>query len=303
MNRPKSKTKAVFPMILSLRRARRYLPAALILLCAAICALISKPRAALPAAGEAAVPVPIVMYHSVCHSPYLPPGDYLIAPETLESDLIALKEAGFESVFIADLIEFSCNHASLPRKPVVLTFDDGFLNAKTDVLPLLTKYGMKGAVSVVGEFTRQFSENPDPNPAYAYLTFSDVRELSESGVFEIGNHTDAMHATSGRFGAMKKPGESAEAYRAALRGDLEALQRELAQKSGVTPEFFAYPFGAVSEDSGEVIRALGFRASLSCREGINYLTGNPQELFGLRRFNRPAGISSAEFLRRLTAQE
>ena len=48
-------------------------------------------------------------------------------------------------------------------------------------------------------------------------------------------------------------------------------------------------------DSIQYIKELGFKASLSCTEGINYITHNPDCLYLLKRFNRPAGLNSKDF--------
>ena len=56
-----------------------------------------------------------------------------------------------------------------------------------------------------------------------------------------------------------------------------------------------YPFGMVSKGATEVIQKLGYRMSLSCTEGISYITDDKDCLFMLKRNNRPYGISSEEF--------
>ena len=66
----------------------------------------------------------------------------------------------------------------------MITFDDGFRNNLTDGLPLLEKYGMKATVAVVGCYSERFSDTPDPNPAYAHLSWDDITELTQSGRVE-----------------------------------------------------------------------------------------------------------------------
>jgi peptidoglycan/xylan/chitin deacetylase (PgdA/CDA1 family) len=181
----------------------------------------------------------------------------------------------------------------------VITFDDGCLNFLTLAAPILREYGMKAVVSVVGEYTDEYARSGDRNPNYAYLSWDDIRAIADSGIAEIGNHSYAMHSLGARRGCMKMAGEDDNTYREALKSDLSRLQTELAEKSGVRPEVFTYPYGLISGQSLPVIRGLGFAAALTCEEKVNVLTGNPDELYSLGRFNRPAGISTEQFMARV----
>ena len=248
---------------------------------------------------EARMPaVPILMYHSVCNNERVQ-SDYRVSPETFEHDLAYLREKGYTAVFVADLISYVYEGYALPEKPVILTLDDGYLNNLTEVLPLLEKYDMKATVSVVGEFSETFSASPDRNPLYAYLTWEDIRALDASGRVEIGNHTYAMHEIGTRRGCMKLVSESEERYDKALTEDLNRLQDTLTQNAGLTPIVFTYPYGFVSEESIPVLRKLGFLAALTCYERINYITGEPAQLYRLGRFNRIPGNSTEAFMRKV----
>lgn len=243
------------------------------------------------------VSVPILMYHSVLEREN--GSVYCISEERFRADLCWLKEKGYETVFVSDLVRWAREGTPLPEKPVVITLDDGFLNAKTAVLPLLEELDMKAVVSVVGEYTERAVQENDPDPRYAYLTWEDIAALAASGRVEIGNHTFAMHGLEGRRGCARLPGEEETAYQSALREDLSRLQAQLAEKSGVTPVCFAYPYGAVSEAALPVLRELGFQAALTCEERVNLLTGDPEELYHLGRFNRPAGVETEAFFAEL----
>lgn len=256
--------------------------------------------AALCEGGEA-VPVPILMYHSILKDPASACA-YVVSPELFRSDMEYLRDNGYTTVFVSDLVDYAYSGARLPEKPVVVTFDDGFLNNLTYILPILEEMDLKAVVSVVGKYSESYSDTPDANPAYAYLTWDDIITLRESGHVEIGSHTYDMHTLGSRRGCAKRSGESEDDYRAALEADLTALQELLSEHSGVTPTVFAYPFGLVSGEALEVIKDMGFKAALTCSEKVNYLTGDPEELFYLGRFNRPAGISTQEFMKRILSE-
>ena len=241
--------------------------------------------------------VTILMYHSIL--PEENGNCYCLSEGAFRSDLEYLKAHSYETIFVSDLVDFVRQGRPLPEKPVVITLDDGYLNGLTAVLPILEELDMKATISVVGCYTQQSVEEADPNPYYAYLTWEDIRTLDESGRVEIGSHTYAMHELNGRRGTEKKSWESTSEYQSLLRADLEQLQGELAEKSGVTPQVFAYPYGFVSPESREVMEELGFTALLTCCEQVNHLTNDPEQLYNLGRYNRPSGISTQEFMARV----
>lgn len=255
------------------------------------------------AAVSRGIAVPILMYHSVGYNDRVQ-SQYILTPEAFEEDMKWLSDHGYTAVFVSDLVHFVLHKTPLPRKPVVITLDDGFLNNRTYVLPILQKYGMKAVVNVVGSFCETYSTHSDPDPSYAYLTWSDVSDLAKSGFFEIGNHTYDMHTYGERRGCMKLAGESVAAYSATLSNDLSKLQTVLTEKSGVTPTVFAYPYGAVSEEAVFVLQSLGFSAALTCNERVNTLSpGRPEDLYSLGRFNRPAGQTTEAVMERVFGEK
>lgn len=244
---------------------------------------------------QGSVPVPILMYHGLLKDPARQ-NEFYLSPATFEQDLAYLKAKGYQTVVMADLISYVDGQGTLPEKPVVLTMDDGFYNNYTYAYPLLKKYGMRAVISIVGTYTDSYTESRDSNPAYSYLTWDQIQELIQSGVFEPQNHSYRMHVINEiRKGASQREGESDEHYEAAMAGDAGLLQRKFQEMTGYQPSTFVFPFGIHSKGSTEILKRLGFRASLSCRKGINYITKDPDSLFLMKRILRPSFISSEGF--------
>ncbi len=253
-------------------------------------------NATAPAPGM--IELPIIMYHSVCLDPSQS-NEYVITARMLEEDLKYLQEHGYQSIFASQLIEYVDYGCPLPPKPILLTFDDGFLNNLNYVLPLLEKYDSKALVSIVGDFTQKYSETGNKDLNYAYLTWDDIMTISQSGYVEIGNHTYNLHSMLRRDGCMKKNSESAKSYQKLLAHDLKNMQNILWERCGITCEVFTYPYGEVSPESLPVIKDLGFRISLSVNSQINKISRDPQCLYLLSRFNRPGKMSTEQFMQRL----
>lgn len=245
------------------------------------------------AAGEV-VKLPIVMYHSVVEGSSRC-GDYVISAGQFESDVSALHEAGYETVNIADLERY-VDGGELPEKPVMITFDDGFLNNIDVCGPILEKYDMCAVLSVVGVYTEN-EERCDwkRSDNYSYLTWEEIAAADKKGTFEIQNHSYNMHGGSGRQGAKKVSGEDAATFKEKVKQDITHMQELLKQKAGVRASCFTYPYGYFDSDTKDVIRECGFAASLICYERINEVTRDPECLYNLGRFNRPSGITTAQF--------
>ena len=237
------------------------------------------------------------MYHSILKSKS---GKYIVNPSTLEDDLKFIKNNGYTTITMTDLINYVYSDYELPEKPIIITFDDGHYNNLTYALPLLEKYDMVAVISIVGKYTDTYTESDEANPNYGYLRWKDINDLMKSGRFEFQNHTYELHnITKNRRGCMKMKGESFEAYKTVLSKDLSKLQQEFSINTGYIPNTFTYPFGAISSDSMDIIKELGFKASLSCNEGINLIIKDPNCLYQLKRYNRPNNLSTACFFNKI----
>ena len=244
--------------------------------------------------SQEGIPLPIIMYHSVLKSPKTKT-KYIVTPAQLEEDMIYLQNNGYTTITMSDLIDYVYLGTPLPEKPVMLTFDDGYYNNYTYVFPLLKKYQMKAVISVVGTYCEIFSESMDLNPNYAHLTWDNIKEMSESGLVEFQNHSYNMHSTEKRKGCCIMAGEDYVTYKSVLCSDVLKLQTLLAEKCGIVPNTFTYPYGAICDESEQILKELGFVATLSCYERMNYITQSEDCLFSLNRFNRDSSLTTYRF--------
>lgn len=247
--------------------------------------------------SDNSVKLPIIMYHHFLKDSRAW-GKYVVSPDDFEIDLVYILKKGYTTVDIQDLIDYTYNGAPLPDKPIMLTFDDGYLTQKEYILPILKKYNCKAVVSIVGYYTDKYTDIEDRKLSYAHLNWDDVKELVNSEYIEIQNHSYNMHKISDRKGVQKKIGESFENYQKALNNDIMYMQDLIEKETGYRPYCFTYPFGEYCKYSETIIKDMGFYASLSCAEGINYITGNKDDLYCLKRYNRPAKINREKFFDR-----
>lgn len=246
------------------------------------------------------VSLPVLMYHSICSSSGKQ-GKFIVSETGLEQDLKYISDNGYTTVSAAQIIDFVYNGTPLPEKPILLTFDDGYYNNYCYAFPLLKKYNAKAVISIIGKYTDIYSETEEENPLYSHITWDEAREMCESGLVEIENHSYNSHTTDkGRNGTKKKKGESEAAYAEYISSDIGKLQDEIHANLGYTPQLFAYPFGSVSEASYDILKQMGFKMTLSCEEKVNYLkTGDTDGIYMLGRYLRTNKRNAEKILKNL----
>lgn len=196
-------------------------------------------------------PIYALMYHHVVEDgqPY---NDMTITVGRLKKDLIWLDAHGYETILPRDLAE----EKELPAKAVLITFDDGYRSNYELLYPALQEAGMKAAISVITSMPEEGSPN--------FLSWEMCREMTESGLVEIGSHTHALHNLStkgmivpgGVNGIQRDPEESDESFRKRVLDDLQRSYDLIAENTGTAPTFLAFPFGLTEPDADELINRL-----------------------------------------------
>jgi Predicted xylanase/chitin deacetylase len=214
----------------------------------------------------------------------------VITPYEFESDLKYLSSNNYTAITMNQLVDYACYGKSIPEKPIILSFDDGYLDNYRYVYPLLKKYRMKVVLSIIGKNTDDFTRVPDDNLAYSHVTWPQLSEMIDSGYIEVQNHTYNLHSNkNGRIGCRQMSGESDAHYEQVLSEDLLKCQDEIKSMTGVTPNTFTYPYGEISRNTDSILKKLGFKATLSCKYGVNVIRREPDSLFDLKRICRLHG--------------
>lgn len=243
--------------------------------------------------------LPVLMYHSVINNPSKS-GKYVITPQKFEEDLLYLKQKGYETVSVKQIIQYVYNNAPLPKKPIILTFDDGMYNNYEYILPILEKHNSCAVFSIVGSYTDEYSENNIVDPAYSYLRWCDIEALSDSEHIEFGNHSYNFHSISAkRYGTQKNKYENSLDYINTFYQDTQKMQSEFYDHCRFRPIIYTYPFGSYSKESTRVLKKMGFMVTFSCTEGINKLTYEPDCLYLLKRYNRSGLLSTYQFFSKI----
>ena len=201
-------------------------------------------------------PVPIVNYHSIGE----PHDEFTLSTKQFAAQLDLLAARGSRTISLRDVAE-----RKFSRHDVVLTFDDGFEDALTVVLPMLRERGMHATFFIVPAFVGR----------PGFLDWNGVRALRAAGM-EIGSHT-VDHA---RLGDLPD---------ARVQWELRESKRLLEEQLHAPVEAVAYPFNSVRARILDDAREAGYRIGVS---GPAHGGSDPLNLV---RISIKSGITLEEF--------
>ena len=126
-------------------------------------------------------PLPILMYHKVVQDGE-PCNDMRVTVSKLREDFEYLRDLGCTPVLPRDLL----SGQPLPVHPVMITFDDGYVDNYTLMFPLLQEFGFHALICPIVTCT-------DNKWASDFCRWEMYREMEASGLVEIGSHTYNLH--------------------------------------------------------------------------------------------------------------
>lgn len=234
--------------------------------------------------------VPILMYHHI--------GDggeengAIVSRDKFLKDMQILKSNGYSTVFYQDVVNYVENGQALPDKPVIVSFDDGYLSNYEAAYPILKSLDMKATISVIGMSMGKTTYKTTNHSIIPHFTVDQGREMLLSGVIDLQNHSFAMHDVSAleqgfhRAGAVMKTDESFEAYDEAMRQDYDKMVYIIEDQMEGDMFVYTYPYGDYDELSEVLLKELGTKVTVTVESGVNeVIKGLPQSLLGLKRLN------------------
>jgi peptidoglycan/xylan/chitin deacetylase (PgdA/CDA1 family) len=167
------------------------------------------------------------MYHEITSSPS-GSARLAVSPRSFAAQVAYLYDAGFTSVTAGDVAAALADGQPLPRRPVVLTFDDGFADFHEAALPVLAKHGFTATLFMTTGWIRDTTRPAGSAPG-AMLSRSQLSEVAAAGV-EVGGHTH----THPQLDQLTSD---------AVRQELAKSKQELEDGLGLPVPGMAYPFG------------------------------------------------------------
>jgi peptidoglycan/xylan/chitin deacetylase (PgdA/CDA1 family) len=223
-------------------------------------------------ASPAALRIPILMYHSIAEPaadsrhPYF---GTVTSPAVFEQQMRYLHDNGFQTLSPAEVFANGETSIRLVRKPVIITFDDGFRDFYTHAQPILAKFGFTAIVYLPTAYIQKATAT---FKGIDCLTWNEVRELSRAGVL-FGSHT-VTHPI------LKEVAH--DQLEAELRDSKATIENEL----GFAIDSFAYPYAFPQHDREFVQRLRGVLIEAGYQNGVSTVIGSThgiEDRFSLKR--------------------
>jgi peptidoglycan/xylan/chitin deacetylase (PgdA/CDA1 family) len=203
--------------------------------------------------GPGVVYIPIILYHHVDISPIN--SEYYVPPEHFEQQMKLLHDWGYTTITTEMLVKAINEGATLPPRPILITFDDGDHSVYDFAFPIMQKYGFTGTAYLV----YYYLDTP------GFLRTDQVKHLAASG-WEIGSH-------SLTHGNLTLPGAN-------VRAEIVESKERLEEKLGVPVKTIAYPFGALDSAIVDYAYFAGYIGGMGLGPTTEQGPGN---LFNLQR--------------------
>jgi len=219
--------------------------------------------------------IPVLMYHKTPDQDLPSPHRIFVTKDNFRRHLEFFKSRGFTTLHFADLEEFRSgkkDFAQFPAKPLVLTFDDGYVDNLTNAAPLLQEFGFKAVIYLLADhsLTTNSWDHDGKEPLQPLLSLTQKRELLKFN-YEIGSHG---------FRHRRITEMSEVEARQELRGSKLQLEKDF----GVAVTSFAYTYGVTSPRAAELAEEAGYHFALNTDSGGLHLEENPFAVFRINIF-------------------
>lgn len=197
--------------------------------------------------------VPILNYHKV---------DVLnhalsVSSQEFEEQMEYLYKNQYKTITPDQLLSYLKYGKELPDKPIMITFDDGYLDNYTNAYPIMKKYGFTATIFIVTNLVGH-----DPR----FMTWDQVREMQENGTV-FGSHTVNHKSLT-------------SLTKEQIITEITESRDEMTSQLGKRPKYFAYPTGTYNPDIEDMVRSAGYKAAFT----INYgQVGADSDLYALER--------------------
>lgn len=204
---------------------------------------------AFAANAPATPPAPVVLsYHDL--SPKADDGRYTVTPQHFEAQMQMLSEAGYRSLTTDQFVSYVQGRWQPQGRTVLITFDDGTSGLWVYADKILQRYDFHGVAFLI-------TDSVGTNRPY-YLTWRQVRQMHDSGRWDFGSHTAALHVRAStesdgkdrpvltnRLNLGEGRVETLTSFEARIRSDLAASKTAMTDRGLPAPRLFAWPFSSL----------------------------------------------------------
>ncbi|QBY42874.1 polysaccharide deacetylase family protein [Arsenophonus nasoniae] len=220
-----------------------------------------------------AITIPILMYHHVSPSP----GLVTLSPKTFTQQMTWLANSGWKTLSTKELEQFY-QGKPFPRKSVMITFDDGYLDNWVYAFPVLEQLQLKASIFLITKDIGNGKVRKLSNIGYSHreceikigngqaddvmLRWSEIEHMQASELIEFHNHTYS-HL---RWDQLET---NIERRHAALIADIEQCRNILIKQLGYCSQHLCWPQGFYTRDYAKIAKELGFNYLYTTERRMN----------------------------------
>ena len=205
---------------------------------------------------------------------------YFCYDTAFEQQMSYLQRAGYTAISLDDFIAFQDGKKALPPKPIIISFDDGFMSNYLYAFPILKKYEMTATIFVtVDPNSPNFKKYADVDLP---LTHEQLKEMRAYGI------SIESHSMTHRYLSELRP--------EVIRWELQESKRCLENLLQKPVRYIAIPSGAYDRTVKELVKETGYSAAFCMLKGSNNKT---TDRFALRRLVIGRDYTMADFERTL----
>jgi peptidoglycan/xylan/chitin deacetylase (PgdA/CDA1 family) len=208
-----------------------------------------------------------------------------VPPRRFKRQVRTLRFLGSEFRRMDDVADWLGGRPPPGRRPVVLTFDDGYADLHEHLLPLLTERAIRATVFLVpgrtcNDWSRQSAGGLRP-----LLSWPQIREMADAGV-DFGSH-GLTHVRLPECGEQQ------------LRAEVADSRKRIEDRLGRAVRHFAYPYGKLNERVVDAVREAGYSTGCTTTKGAVVAGADP---FRLPRLTVGKRMGMVRFLLRFTVR-
>jgi peptidoglycan/xylan/chitin deacetylase (PgdA/CDA1 family) len=194
--------------------------------------------------------------------------DWDITPNRLAEHFQTIRDKGLTPITLEQLVNHLQTGATLPPKPILLTFDDNYLGEYQFAFPLLKQYNYPAVWSVHTHYVGSRAGKPK-------ATWEQLQEMVQSGLITVASHT-VNHLRLDTLSPEK------------IDYELKESKRVLEKQLGVPIQYFTYPEGDFIESVKHKVAEAGYKAALSMSldAQVERVANKSDDMLSIMRFGQ-----------------
>jgi peptidoglycan/xylan/chitin deacetylase (PgdA/CDA1 family) len=250
--------------------------------------------------------VPVIMYHHIESSAGIDNAiekGLRVHPDVFDKQMEYLKTNNYTTILSSDLSDYQFKGKPLPEKPIILTFDDGYLNNYEKAFPILKKHEMKGEFAIItGMIGNSSYMNWDQirdlvkggmgisshTVHHCYLAGIDQSKTKETGnktylatpIVNLAEESSRKSCPSNNFAGVLNSEQVTE--------ELRISKKVLEKETGFSIKALVYPFGNFNQEVKEIAKDLGYEYGYTVigQKNEKVDLNNPFEISRYRAFGQ-----------------